>query len=209
MGVYEPLRNFISGDTPAHQIHFFKRVLAGGTSGAIGCIVANPFDLMKIRMQADTTGNRYPHGLWRALQSVVRTETVAGLWTGILPNVQRAFFVNAAELATYDTFKQHLMMRVGLGDHVGTHFLASMGAGFVAAVVSNPIDLSKSRLMTQGENRVYRGMVHCIVKTVNEEGPLALYKGFVPNWMRLGTWCVLMFVTYEQYRKAARQFWDR
>lgn len=208
MGVYEPLRNFISGNTPAHEIPFFKKVLAGGTSGSLGCIVANPFDLMKIRMQADVTGLRYPQGLFRAISSVVAKESLPSLWTGVVANIQRAFFVNAAELATYDTFKQSLMHRAGLGDHVGTHFLASMGAGLVAAVVSNPIDLSKSRLMTQGENRVYRGMLHCIVKTVQDEGPLALYKGFVPNWMRLGTWCVCMFVSYEQYRKAVQVFWD-
>jgi len=31
-----------------------------------------------------------------------QSEGVAGLWTGVSPAVQRAFIVNAAELATYD-----------------------------------------------------------------------------------------------------------
>lgn len=30
------------------------------------------------------------------------------------------------------------------------------------------------------------------------QGPLAFYKGFIPNFARLGTWNVIMFLTLEQ-----------
>ncbi len=36
----------------------------------------------------------------------MRTEGVRGLWKGWGPNVQRAYIVNAVELATYDQAKQ-------------------------------------------------------------------------------------------------------
>ena len=50
-----------------------------------------------------------------------------------------------------------------------------------------------------GNGELYSGMLDCLTKTVRGEGPLALYKGFVPNWMRKGPWCALFFVSYEQY----------
>jgi len=38
---------------------------------------------------------------------------------------------------------------------------------------------------------------------VRTEGVLALYKGFIPNWLRLGPWNIIFFMTYEQLKK----FW--
>ena len=48
--------------------------------------------------------------------------------------------------------------------------------------------------------RLYSGMVDCAVKTVRREGVLSLYNGFLPNFLRIGPWCAIMFTTYEQYR---------
>ncbi len=206
MGVYEPLRNAISH---TKDIPIYKRILAGGSAGVVGCVAANPFDLIKIRMQADSTGRRYSEGILRSLKQIIKTEGVKGLWMGVLPNVQRAFFVNAAELASYDATKQYLLSHKIMGDHIGTYSCASFCAGFLAALVSNPVDLSKTRLMNQETPRMYSGMMDCILKTVKNEGVLALYKGFVPNWVRIGSWCVVMFVTWEQCRHAAQVLWDK
>ena len=32
------------------------------------------------------------------------------------------------------------------------------------------------------------------------QGPLALYKGFMPGWLRLGPWQLVFWCTYEQLR---------
>ena len=55
--------------------------------------------------QADRAGTRYK-GTVHAFQDIIRTEGVRGLWKGWGPNVQRAYIVNAVELATYDQAKE-------------------------------------------------------------------------------------------------------
>jgi len=40
------------------------------------------------------------------------------------------------------------------------------------------------------------------LRTAREEGLGAFYKGFVPNFARLGSWNVVMFLTLEQTKKA-------
>jgi Mitochondrial carrier protein len=52
----------------------------------------------------------------------------------------------------------------------------------------------------QGE---YANIVDCFIKTARRDGPLAFYKGFVPNFGRLGSWNVIMFLTLEQTKKLA------
>lgn len=213
MCLYEPVRNlYLTAEEktlPKDQIPFYKMFLAGGTAGGIGSAIANPTDLLKIRMQADVKGERYG-GMMDAVRQIVRAEGVSGLWAGVGPTCARAVVVNAAELASYDWCKGQLGARGFSHDSVSTHFLASVGAGFFACVCANPVDLVKTRMMNQSTtNPSYSGVVDCIVKTVRNEGPLSLYKGFLPNWARLGPWCTVMFLSYEKYRVFARQYWPQ
>merc|ERR1719191_2306596 len=50
MGLYEPAKEMLGATDPAHTALHLK-VAAGATTGAAGSILANPFDLIKVRMQ--------------------------------------------------------------------------------------------------------------------------------------------------------------
>eukprot|EP01089_Gocevia_fonbrunei_P001375 TRINITY_DN1127_c0_g1_i1.p1 TRINITY_DN1127_c0_g1~~TRINITY_DN1127_c0_g1_i1.p1 ORF type:complete len:309 (-),score=36.08 TRINITY_DN1127_c0_g1_i1:94-1020(-) len=202
MGIYEPLRNLLAGDDIAKnkQISFHKMLIAGGTAGAIGSLASNPTDLLKIRMQGDVSNTRYTRGIFAAFVDIFKAEGLRGLWTGVVPSMQRAFVVNAAELATYDKIKHLLISNKLLQDGTMCHFASSMVTGFVAASAVSPVDVTKTRLMSQ-KTKIYSGVMDCMLKTVKNEGFFALYKGFLPLWFRIGPWCVVMFISYEQYRK--------
>ncbi|XP_055479401.1 mitochondrial uncoupling protein 3 isoform X2 [Psammomys obesus] len=86
-------------------------------------------------------------------------------------------------------------------DNFPCHFVSAFGAGFCATVVASPVDVVKTRYMNAPPGR-YRSPLHCMLKTVAREGPTAFYKGFVPSFLRLGAWNVMMFVTYEQLKRA-------
>ena len=47
----------------------------------------------------------------------------------------------------------------------------------------------------------FNGVIDCFIKTAREEGIGAFYKGFAPNFGRLGSWNVAMFLTLEQVKK--------
>ena len=44
-------------------------------------------------------------------------------------------------------------------------------------------------------------MLDCFAKTLAQDGLLAFYNGFIPNFARLGSWNVAMFMTVEQVKK--------
>ena len=85
-------------------------------------------------------------------------------------------------------------------DNALTHVASGLGAGFMAVCVGSPVDVVKSRMMgaLPGE---YSNIVDCFVKTARNDGITAFYKGFVPNFGRLGSWNVVMFLTLEQVKK--------
>lgn len=106
------------------------------TTGAIAIIVANPTDLVKVRLQSE---GKLPAGVPRRYAGAVDAyftivklvskqifkyqcqntrlvesstfwfitqEGVSALWTGLGPNIARNAIVNAAELASYDQIKE-------------------------------------------------------------------------------------------------------
>lgn len=50
IGLYEPVRNLIVPKDKQDNPSFFYKLAAGFTTGAIGITVANPTDLVKIRL---------------------------------------------------------------------------------------------------------------------------------------------------------------
>jgi hypothetical protein len=48
-----------------------------------------------------------------------------------------------------------------------------------------------------GQPRVYRGPLRTMWLIARHEGPLGLYKGFVPSYIRLGMATVLFLLAYE------------
>ncbi|KAJ8476691.1 hypothetical protein OPV22_020418 [Ensete ventricosum] len=201
IGMYEPVKAFFVGDSFVGDISLIKKILAGLITGALAITVANPTDLVKVRLQSE---GKLPPGVPRrylgaldAYFKIIRQEGIWSLWTGLGPNIARNAIINAAELASYDQIKQTILEIPGFTDDIFTHVLAGLGAGFFAVCIGSPVDVVKSRMMGDSS---YKSTLDCFIKTLKTEGPLALYKGFIPNFVRLGSWNVIMFLTLEQVK---------
>ncbi|CAK1603637.1 unnamed protein product [Parnassius mnemosyne] len=177
----------------------FCAAFAGGFSSAI----ANPTDVLKVRMQVGDE----KRNLVRCFAEIYRVEGVRGLWRGVGPTSQRAALIAAVELPAYDACKRALLP--ALGDAPLNHLASSLLASLGSAVASTPLDVIRTRLMNQRKlkdtteptQRIYKGTIDCFMQTVRNEGFLALYKGFVPTWLRMGPWNIIFFITYEQLKQ--------
>lgn len=213
MGLYDILKGKWT-DPKTNSFPLMQKIAAGLIAGGIGAAVGNPADVAMVRMQAD---GRLPLAQRRNYKSVIdaitqmsKTEGVTSLWRGSSLTVNRAMLVTASQLATYDEIKEVILEKGVMKDGLGTHVTASFAAGFVAAVVSNPVDVMKTRVMNmkveKGMVPQYNGALDCALKTIKAEGPMALYKGFIPTISRQGPFTVVLFVTLEQVRKLLKEF---
>ncbi|KAL4376507.1 hypothetical protein GQ457_02G016530 [Hibiscus cannabinus] len=213
MGIYDILKHKWS-DPHTKTMPLARKIAAGLIAGGIGAAIGNPADVAMVRMQAD---GRLPASQRRNYTSVIdavvrmtKQEGITSLWRGSSLTVNRAMLVTASQLATYDQIKELILSKGWMRDGLGTHVAASFSAGFVAAVVSNPVDVIKTRVMNMkvvpGQKPPYAGAWDCAMKTVKREGPMALYKGFIPTISRQGPFTVVLFVTLEQVRKLLKNF---
>ncbi|KAK7486487.1 hypothetical protein BaRGS_00022288 [Batillaria attramentaria] len=216
IGIYHTLKRAVISNP--HDETLAVNVICGVTAGVVSSSIANPTDVLKVRMQASGSQTKCDNMVCSFVK-IYRTEGFTGLWRGVGPTAQRAAVVAGVELPAYDLCKKHILMSGLLGDTKETHFLASFLAGLAGAIASNPIDVVKTRMMTQKKLKVaaspgagavqviYSSSLDCLLQavangqTVKTEGVMALYKGFIPNWLRLGPWNIIFFMTYEQLKK--------
>ncbi|TDG43969.1 hypothetical protein AWZ03_009604 [Drosophila navojoa] len=191
----------------------WSNIICAASAGAISSAIANPTDVLKVRMQVHGKGTD-ALGLFGCFQEIYKYEGVRGLWRGVGPTAQRAVVIASVELPVYDFCKLQLMS--AFGDHVANHFISSFIASLGSAVASTPIDVIRTRLMNQRHvtmlsggiataaaptPKLYNGSLDCAVQTIRNEGLFALYKGFIPTWVRMGPWNIIFFITYEQLKK--------
>jgi len=181
----------------------WKLALAGCMAGGIAGFVGNPGEIIMVRLQGDMAKPvdkrlNYKHcfdGLFR----MVREEGFSSLGRGVGPNVVRAILMNASQLASYDFFKRELLKTPYFEDNMGCHIAASFGAGTVATTVCSPADVLKSRIMNASGSGS-RSTMQVIKNSLRNEGPMFIFKGWVPAWIRLQPTTILIFVTLEQLK---------
>lgn len=213
VSAYEILRETIFKKNEDGSFPLWKGALAGMSAGAIGQFIATPTDLVKVQMQIEgkrIAAGKPPRyrGTMDAFVTIARRGGITALYTGWGPAVQRAMLVQLGDLTAYDQAKQFWHRDVGLKDGPILHAASSAVAGLVAATMGAPADVIKTRVMNQpldenGKGTLYRGTADCFRKTVRNEGFAALYKGWLPTWMRMAPWSLTFFLSFEQLRRVA------
>uniref|UniRef100_A0A8C0EE48 Solute carrier family 25 member 14 n=1 Tax=Bubo bubo TaxID=30461 RepID=A0A8C0EE48_BUBBB len=192
IGIYQSLKRLFVDRLEDETL--LINVICGVVSGVISSAIANPTDVLKIRMQAQ--GSLFQGGMIGSFIDIYQQEGTRGLWRGVVPTAQRAAIVVGVELPVYDITKKHLILSGLMGDTIFAHFVSSFTCGLAGAIASNPVDVVRTRMMNQraivGSTELYKGTLDGLVKTWKSEGFFALYKGFWPNWLRLGPWNIIV-----------------
>ena len=178
-------------------------MVAGGLSGGIGSAIANPCDVLKIRMQADNATPAKTFG--EHAKQIFRTEGgIPGFWKGVSTTVTRAVVIGATKLATYDQAKIFFKQQFGLNG-LPLQAAGATCAGFALCVTSAPVDFVRTRFMAAkqaaaqtGVPTQYKTPLDVITQTLKKQGPRAFYNGFCAQWGRSAPYSLLQFVIWER-----------
>ncbi|KAH6999800.1 mitochondrial carrier domain-containing protein [Ilyonectria destructans] len=204
-GLYEEIKARMvakSGTEPSFPL----LVAMAAGSGFVGGIAGNFADVLNVRMQHDAAlppadRRNYKHAV-DGMARMAREEGLKSWFRGWLPNSTRAAFMTAGQLASYDVAKRLLLKYTPLQDNLTTHFTASFLAGLVAATITSPIDVIKTRVMSSSHSH---GIMHLIGDIYKTDGVGWVFKGWVPSFLRLGPQTICTFVFLEMHRKAYRK----
>jgi hypothetical protein len=154
-------------------------------------------------MMASETGL----GLGATASSIYSNQGLIGFYKGIDANIMRAIVNNGTKMACYDQSKSLIKNNAPapLNEGVPLQALASFVAGFFMTCTVAPFDICRTRLMNQPADKpkIYNNLFDTFVKIATQEGPLALWRGFIPMWARIAPTTTLQLLFFEKFTKLA------
>ncbi|KAI3427515.1 uncharacterized protein J3R85_009572, partial [Psidium guajava] len=182
VGVYEPAKQKLLRIFP-ENLSALAHLTAGALGGVAASLIRVPTEVVKQRMQT-----RQFNSATDAVRLIVSKEGFKGLYAGYGSFLLRDLPFDAIQFCIYEQLR--LGYKAAARRELNDPENAVIGAfaGALTGAITTPLDVIKTRLMTQGPSNQYRGIFDCVQTVVREEGPSALLKGIEPRvlWIGIG-----------------------
>ncbi|EFC47397.1 predicted protein, partial [Naegleria gruberi] len=218
-GTYESMKRLLLENSEFLREHKnFAYMLAGSSAEFMGSLVFVPSELIKCRFQTNSLSSaQYSQSTLKTFYQVARSEGIRGLFRGYSATMVRDIPYSMTQFLIYEVLKNSILNRKmdqyrddlknstlkdpqeSLKSAQKLTFSESIvvggTAGAMAASLSNPIDVIKTRLQTSTTFK--GGFVAMFRKIKQDDGWRGFFKGITPRvmWVTLSTG--IMFSVFE------------
>ena len=182
-----------------HDLSAPERVVCGGLSGGIAQAAIYPLEVVRTRLAVAPPGTY--HGITDCLFKVARAEGMLAWYRGLGAAMMGIFPYAGLDIAGFEMLKARAQETYG--PHLPAHVILINGtlSSCFAQVVAYPLALVRTRLQTQGiggRPEKYAGVRDAFVRILAEEGRAGLYRGLLPNFIKLAPAAALSWLTFEK-----------
>uniref|UniRef100_A0AC34QE50 Mitochondrial thiamine pyrophosphate carrier n=1 Tax=Panagrolaimus sp. JU765 TaxID=591449 RepID=A0AC34QE50_9BILA len=194
------------------ELSSFEYSEAGLISGIATRAIIQPLDVLKIRFQLQEEPMRgiktgkYT-GLFQSIRVIMLEEGYQAFWKGHIPAqglsavyglVQfSSFEIISKDLAKFEYFRHNKKV---------LDFFAGAIAGCTAMTAAMPLDVIRTRLVAQGEPKVYRSTIHAAKKIWRHEKIPGFFRGITPSLAQIAPFTGLQFFLYNYIHKLWSQY---
>ena len=186
---YDAYKVALRGDSKA-KLSPLERLTAGALAGMTATSLTHPMDVVRLRLSI----HRELNGVGEAFRHVWQEGGVRALFKGFIPTMLSVSPFIAINFASFDLLKQ----RVPVHSNVNILLLGA-ASGLLAQSVCYPLDTVRRRQQMKG--RHYDGVVDAFRQIVKAEGVRGLYRGMVPNAVKVVPNNAIRFVVFEAVKK--------
>ncbi|KAG9249267.1 mitochondrial carrier domain-containing protein [Calycina marina] len=238
---YDWLRYNKSSPINSNFSENYSPLFAGAMARMIAASVVSPIEMFKTRLQASqSTGGAHFAETTKGLRDMVATHGYTSLWRGLTLSLWRDAPFSGIYWWGYETIrgaltdvrerrrgreiqadgsqKRSRSRSQSRENHTATFidsFFAGAGSGSVAAILTVPFDVGKTRQQVfkesepiAGVKRVLapeeRSMPRFLWHIFKTEGLSGLWRGWVPRTLKIAPACAIMISSYEVGKRAFR-----
>lgn len=213
MGIHRPMEdengNGISSTT---TLPAYARLISGAVAGCTGCVACYPLDLVRTRLTTELEGKEHYKGISDALQKIVRSEGMIGLYSGLGPTLFVAVPNFAISYTVYGSLKEYVLddelfynlrkIDASGEPSLGLRLTLLCGAasGTLSTLVTFPFDTIRRRMQIQNLHIVEAERMTSVEQVrylVRQEGVRGLYRGLTPELIKVIPMVGTMFTVYE------------
>ncbi|KAL3829042.1 hypothetical protein ACJIZ3_017844 [Penstemon smallii] len=185
-------------DTAAHDgLHFWQFMISGSIAGMVEHMAMFPIDTVKTQMQVLSSCPIKSAGVKQALQSILISDGVKGLYRGIGAMGLGAGPAHAVYFSVYEFCKKNFSG--GNLNNSVAHALSGVCATVASDAVLTPMDMVKQRL--QLSSSPYSGVWDCVRRVMREDGVRGFYASYRTTVLMNAPFTAIHFATYEAAKK--------
>ncbi|KAG1369747.1 protein MITOFERRINLIKE 1, chloroplastic [Cocos nucifera] len=190
------------GKSLLSKIPPFPPLLIPPTAGAMGNIVSSaimvPKELITQRMQAGAPGRS-----WEVLLRILEKDGILGLYAGYSATLLRNLPAGILSYSSFEYLKSFVLSRTGKAYlEPAQSVCCGALAGAISASLTTPLDVVKTRLMTQTHADATRKISETVRLIVMEEGWAGLARGIGPRVLHSACFSALGYFAFETARLA-------
>lgn len=192
------IKRITKTETPA------VRFVCGAIAGAAACIACYPLDLIRTRLTVMQKPGKDKHGIFQTLLNIIKFEGFRGLYRGLgislivsVPNLAIGF-------SAYGTGKEYLLKQNN-SMYANNGHLTPIGAllcgsfsGIFSSLIVFPADVVRRRMQVRGSSVDNSPTaIEESVKIFKHEGLRGMYRGILPEILKVTPMVGITFCTYE------------
>lgn len=225
LGFYSGISAVVVGSTASSAVYFgtcefgksvlsgvedFPAVLIPPTAGAMGNVVSSaimvPKELITQRMQAGAKGRS-----WDVLLRILEKDGVLGLYAGYSATLLRNLPAGVLSYSSFEYLKAAVLSRTKQANLEPLQSVCCGAlAGAISASLTTPLDVVKTRLMTQVHSEatskaaavVYGGVAATVKQILKEEGMVGFTRGMGPRVVHSACFSAIGYFAFETARLA-------
>jgi solute carrier family 25 phosphate transporter 23/24/25/41 len=209
-GAYNVYKRFAE-PSPGADLDPLRRLICGGLAGITSVTFTYPLDIVRTRLSIQSASfaalgkheGKLP-GMWQTMMTMYKNEGgFMGLYRGIIPTVAGVAPYVGLNFMVYESVRQYFT-EPGEKNPVWYNKLAAGAiSGAVAQTCTYPFDVLRRRFQINSMNGMgyqYKSIWGAITTIIAQEGVFGLYKGIVPNLLKVAPSMASSWLSFEMTR---------
>eukprot|EP00047_Mylnosiga_fluctuans_P013193 m.29998 g.29998 ORF g.29998 m.29998 type:complete len:503 (+) comp4729_c0_seq1:33-1541(+) len=193
---WEQAKRILYGNSDDASVPVGRKLAAGGFAGVVSQTAVFPMEVLKTRLASATTG-KY-RGIAHCATVVYRMGGFSAFYRGLTPSLLGAMPYAAIDFYVYDTLKEkYIASNPGREPSVLVLMACGATSSSVGQLASYPLALVRTRM--QASDRP-TGMLRELLLVYREGGLPSLYRGLIPNFIKVAPAVSITYVIYERMK---------
>jgi solute carrier family 25 S-adenosylmethionine transporter 26 len=182
---------------PNGNAHVVSHMIAASLGEIASCIVRVPYEVVKMRSQ---TSDAKVVSNTAIMRDIMAREGLSGLYRGFSSTVIRDLPFSALQYPIWERLKARHYKRYQRQATAGESAYYGSIAGGIAAFITTPLDVAKSRIMlAERTDTLASGKVLTAIRAVRDEkGIRGLFAGVVPRVIWISVGAAIFLGSYEE-----------
>ncbi|KAI9810396.1 MAG: hypothetical protein M1827_006282 [Pycnora praestabilis] len=210
-GSYNFYKRFVE-PSPGADLSPLRRLVCGGAAGITSVVCTYPLDIVRTRLSIQSASfavlgeaaRKQLPGMRTTLIGMYKTEGgIRALYRGIIPTVAGVAPYVGLNFMTYEAVRKYLTPDGDKNPNAVRKLAAGAISGAVAQTCTYPFDVLRRRFQINtmtGMGYQYKSIWDAITMIVSQEGLRGLYKGIVPNLLKVAPSMASSWLSFEMTR---------